>query len=366
MKNIKSLRVFEASDEGTSEEIVDFLDACTKGSWNYNPMTKKVSVDGDFDCSYQDLENFKGIKFSEVSGDFDCSDNDLKSLEGCPERVGKSFICSDNLLTDLKGGPFEVGMNYECSNNKLKSLDGAPDKVYGKFDCSWNKLTSLEGCPRIIYKSLDCSHNKLKSLEGRPDIVEKNLDCSFNSLDSFKSFPKFVKGNLIAKNNQLDSFLDYNTETTGNLDVSRNKINSFVGLITPLKGKMFFDGNEIKIKDKSAFQSIFGFGKLPGVRFEDAILLKGAISTPSSGTSMVTPKVDPKAYEMMSDEAKIRNIKTLMDIVGDAKQVYALIQKNQEGPAITSIIKNKIPDLWDKMKDIGRAKLSADMGDLFF
>jgi hypothetical protein len=367
VKNIKSLRVFESSDEELSQEITDFLDSCTKGSWNYNARSKKVSVDGDFDCSYQDLENFKGLKFSDVSGDFDCSDNDLKSLDGCPETVGKSFICSDNLLSDLKGGPFEVGMNYECSNNKLKSLEGAPDRVFGKFDCSWNDLTSLKGCPRIIYKSLDCSHNKkLKSLDGCPDIVEKNLDCSFGSLDSFKSFPKFVKGKLIAKDNQLDSFYDYATETTKDLDVSNNKIKSFVGLVTPINGKFIFDGNEIKIKDKDAFKKIFGSGMIPGIKFEDAILLNGAITKSSSGTSLVAPKIDPKAYERMSDDAKIENIKTLMNIVGDAKEVYSLIQKNQEGPAITSIIKNKIPDLWDKMKDIGRAKLSADMGDLFF
>lgn len=353
--------------EEFSDEAEEFLDKCVKGTWKYDPRSKKVSVDGSVDCSFFDLKDFLGIQFSFVSGDFDCSNNDLKSLNGCPEKVGQSFDCSDNLLENLEGGPTEVGLNYDCSVNKLKTLTGVPERIFGKFDCKHNKLESLRGCPKEIFKSFDCSHNKLKSLEGCPELVSKHLNCSFNNLGSFKNFPKAVRGNLNASNNAINGFADYNTEINGNLDVSSNKIESLVGLSAKGVKDLILDGNEVKLKDRTLFKDLFNSMKQTGLKLEDAILLRGANFKPSYGTAMKSfAELDPNSYEKIPESQKIANIKTLMDIVGTPKEAYSIIQKNPEGPAITSLIRNKMPDVWEKMKDLGRAKLSADMGDLFF
>lgn len=367
MEKIKSLKVFETSEQEFTDEAEEFLDECVKGTWKYDPRSKRVSVDGDVDCSFFDLKDFFGIQFSFVSGDFDCSNNDLKSLKGCPEKVGKSFDCSDNLLEDLEGGPTDVGLNYDCSANKLKSLSGVPERIFGKFDCNHNRLESLKGCPREIFKTLDCSHNKLKTLEGCPDLISKHLNCSNNKLESFKNFPAAVRGNLNASNNSITGFSDYNTEINGNLDVSSNKIQSLVGLSARGVKSLNYDGNEVKLKDKTLFNDLFNSMKQTGLKLEDAILLKGVNFKPSLGTGMRSYiELGPDSYEKLPEDKKIANIKTLMEIVATPKEAYSIIQKNPEGPAITSLIRNKLPDIWEKMKDLGRAKLSADMGDLFF
>lgn len=359
--------MFESSLEDFSDLAEEFLDQCVKGTWQYDPRTKKVSVQGNVDCSFFDLEGLKGIQFSNVSGDFDCSNNDLTSLKGCPESIGGSFDCSDNILKNLEYGPVEVGINYDCSSNHLKSLEGVPKRIFGKFDCSHNRLDSLESGPKEVYKGYDCSHNKLKSLEGCPEMINKNLDCSSNSIDSFKTFPKSVRGFINASNNKIKGFSDFHTALSGNFNVSSNQIKSLVGLKATGVKDLIFDGNEINLKDKTAFKELFNSMKQTGLKLEDAILLRGANFKTSSGTGMqTTVQLDPSSYEKMSEIQKIGNIKTLMDIVGSPKEAYSIIQKNQEGPAITSLIKNKMPDLWEKMKDLGRAKLSAEMGDLFF
>lgn len=370
MKRITPLYLFESAEKNLSQEAEDFLNQCVTGSWEYDPLRKTVSVQGDFDCSYQDLEDLKGIKFSMVSGNFDCSDNDLKDLRGCPDSVGKGFDCSSNLLTSLEYGPSEVGGSYYCSGNKLTSLKGAPEEVSGRFDCSHNKLETLNGCPTVVGKTFDCSYNKLQNLEGGLEYAKKNYICSHNKISSFAGFPKFVQGIFDFSSNSLESFNGFPTFTEGDLVCSNNKINSILGIVSPRSGTVKLEGNPLGIKHKSLFDQVLQFMRKTGMKVEDAILLRG-LSLPAghSSTSMATGAVftpPSNSWDKIDEKQRISNIKDLMDLVSSPKEAYSLIQKNPEGFAITAFIKDKMPDVWDRMKDVGRAKLSAEMGDLFF
>jgi hypothetical protein len=131
MKNLKTYKMFESAVELTPEQI-EWLDKCTD-EWTINPQTGLVDVDGDFDCSEQDLTDFKDVRFGVVSEDFICRNNQLTSLEGAPQDVGGDFYCHDNQLTSLVGAPQSVGQDFNCSNNQLTSLEGAPQDVGGYF-----------------------------------------------------------------------------------------------------------------------------------------------------------------------------------------------------------------------------------------
>ena len=130
---------------------IDWLDKCTQGTWSLN-KSGLVDIDGDFDCTRQDLKDFKGVKFGKVKGSFDCRYNKLTSLEGAPQEVGWSFNCRYNKLTSLVGAPQVVKGYFGCSYNKLTSLEGAPQEVRFGFDCHDNPIseTTLE----LIHKTM--------------------------------------------------------------------------------------------------------------------------------------------------------------------------------------------------------------------
>ncbi len=223
MRHIKNYKeLFESQTELTPEQI-EWLDKCTKGHWFLNPDTGLVDVDGNFDCSGQNLTDFKGVRFGVVTGAFNCSNNRLTSLEGAPQQVGYSFDCSYNQITSLEGAPQEVTGTFNCTRNSLTSLEGAPQKVGRHFDCSNNRLTSLEGAPQEVGGSFDCSYNQITSLEGAPQSVGGDLDCSNNKLTSLEGAPRDFGGNL-------DSFyfysFNYNTVSGSVLEALYKKMQS--------------------------------------------------------------------------------------------------------------------------------------------
>ena len=148
MRRLLEFKAFE-SLSGLSEEQKAWLDECTRGSWSVGG-DGKVDVQGDFDCSQQDLEGFKGVRFGRVSGYFLCGGNKLMELEGAPETVGGGFYCSNNKLTSLEGAPKVVGGDFYCGYNRLTTLKGAPESVGDDFFCYDNNLTTLEGAPETI------------------------------------------------------------------------------------------------------------------------------------------------------------------------------------------------------------------------
>ena len=170
--------MFESSVELTPEQI-KWLDKCTRGTWQLNPKTGEVDVDGGFNCSGQGLSDFKGVRFGVVRGFFYCHDNELSSLEGAPQKVGGSFLCYNNRLTSLDGAPREVGGAFSCSLNQLATLEGAPQKVGGAFDCRNNQLTTLEGAPRKVRGDFYCSNNPVSA---------KTLKSIFGIMETGKSY----------------------------------------------------------------------------------------------------------------------------------------------------------------------------------
>ena len=182
MKHLKRYTQLFESVQELSQEQRDWLDKCSKGSWNLNPKTGLVDVKGDFDCGRQGLDSFKGVRFGTVSGIFSCYKNRLTSLEGGPQSVGMHFDCSYNSLTSLEGAPQRVGGDFYCHNNSLTSLEGAPQSVGEDFYCYSNSLTSLKGAPQRVGGGFDCFGNRLTSLEGAPQSVGGHLSCSDNPI----------------------------------------------------------------------------------------------------------------------------------------------------------------------------------------
>ena len=170
MRHIQTYRLFEASQTLTQDQQ-NFLNQYTIGTWSLNPSTGLVDVEGSFNCSDRELEDFLGVRFGKVSGGFSCSDNSLTSLEGAPKTIGGRFSCSNNKLTSLEGAPETVGGDFYCSDNSLTSLEGAPKTIGGDFYCYSNSLTSLAGAPQTVGGRFSCSDNKLTSLEGAPESV---------------------------------------------------------------------------------------------------------------------------------------------------------------------------------------------------
>ena len=178
---MKHVKLFEAfSTISLTEDQINWLDECARGSWNLNQSTGLVDVDGDFDCYQQDLTDFKGVAFGHVKGNFYCSGNPLTSLEGAPKTVNGDFYCGSNQLTSLKGAPETVGGYFDCTNNQLTSLEGAPQTVGGFFYCNNNQLTSLVGAPKTVKGNFNCADNQLTSLEGAPQTVDGLFYCASN------------------------------------------------------------------------------------------------------------------------------------------------------------------------------------------
>ena len=140
MKHVKLFEDF-ISQETLTEDQIDWLNRCTKGSWSVNPTTGLVDVNYNFHCNQQNLKDFKGVRFGHIAIDFDCRDNQLTSLKGAPQTVGRHFYCSYNDLTDLKEAPQTVGGGFYCGENLLTSLEGAPQIVKGDFYCRNNPVS---------------------------------------------------------------------------------------------------------------------------------------------------------------------------------------------------------------------------------
>jgi hypothetical protein len=211
MKHVTSYNLFESESEPIrkvfTREQLSWLDKCTENSWKYNPSTGLVDVEGDFYCSGQNLQDFKGVRFGTVGRGFSCEYNQLTTLEGAPQKVGYSFNCYNNQLTTLEGAPQSVGNSFNCDDNQLTTLVGAPQSVGGGFSCKNNQLTSLVGAPQSVGEDFDCENNQLTSLEGAPQAVNGRFSCRDNELTTLVGAPQKVNGAFSCVGNQLTSLV---------------------------------------------------------------------------------------------------------------------------------------------------------------
>jgi hypothetical protein len=198
MKRILEFKAFE-SLSGLSEEQKVWLDEFTSGSWSVGP-DGKVDVQGDFDCSSQRLEGFKGVRFGRVSGDFSCYRNNLTSLEGAPEIIGWNFYCSDNSLTTLEGAPKVVGDDFSCYDNNLTTLEGAPETIGGEFSSDPIKIPKgqwgISGWLKVLEKGSP-KDKKLIATLITPEALNKRLkespERTMVALKGIWNSPEFAK-----------------------------------------------------------------------------------------------------------------------------------------------------------------------------
>lgn len=162
---------------GLTPKIIKWLDKCTQGTWELNPHTGEVDVDGWFTCKPGNTLGFRGVRFGTIEQAFDCSDIGLTSLEGAPRKVSTGFSCANNLLTSLKGAPSQVGENFNCRGNQLKTLEGAPDQIPGNFQCENNLLEDLTGAPNMVGKDFNCERNPLESLSSFHTNLGERFKC---------------------------------------------------------------------------------------------------------------------------------------------------------------------------------------------
>jgi hypothetical protein len=203
MRHIKEYNQLFENQQELSQEQIEWLDRCAMGRWTLNPQTGLVDVKGIFNCYYQRLTDFKGVRFGVVTESFYCNNNDLTSLEGAPQQVGGGFYCNNNDLTSLGGAPQQVEGSFDCANNQLTSLMGALQAVVGNFDCANNQLTSLMGAPQKVGRNFYCANNQLTSLMGAPQAVDGNFDCEGNQLISPVGAPQRVRGSFYCGGNPV-------------------------------------------------------------------------------------------------------------------------------------------------------------------
>ena len=165
MSHILSFALFEARRAwgNLTPKQAEWLDRHVDGTWQLNPSTGLVDVDGDFDCEDQDLSDLKGVRFGVVKGDFYCQENHLTSLVGAPREVGSIFSCDDNELTSLEGAPQEVKGYFSCEHNQLTSLVGAPREVGGSFNCGDNPVS--EKTLKSIFGLMENGKSYLEAVE---------------------------------------------------------------------------------------------------------------------------------------------------------------------------------------------------------
>jgi hypothetical protein len=177
MKRILEFKAFE-SLSGLSEEQKVWLDKCTRGRWSVG-ADGKVDVKGDFNCSSQNLEGFKGVRFGRVSGGFYCHNNDLTSLEGVPESVGEDFYCYKNRLETLEGAPETVGGGFSSD------LIEIPEGQWGIS--GWLKVLE-EGSPegKKLIATLITPEALNKRLEESPERTMVALKGIWNSSEFAK------------------------------------------------------------------------------------------------------------------------------------------------------------------------------------
>ena len=170
MRHLQTYRLFESAQSLTQDQK-DFLTRHTSGTWSLNPSTGLVDVEGDFNCSGRNLENFKGIQFGAVSGSFYCYANSLTSLEGAPKTVGGGFYCHSNSLTSLEGAPETVGGDFYSDDLRIpKGKWGLETFIHllTTGEPEEQKLVSSLVDPKVLQQKIDENpEGMLVKLKGR-------------------------------------------------------------------------------------------------------------------------------------------------------------------------------------------------------
>ena len=130
--------------DGNQIETLEGYRIYQDGKWyDICRLPEKFVIKGDLDLRKMKLTALPDLSHVIVEGNFDCSYNELTSLGGAPQKVGGNFDCSGNDFVSLQGAPEQVGGDFNCLDcRSLKSGKGAPRLLGGEFICDVRQLES--------------------------------------------------------------------------------------------------------------------------------------------------------------------------------------------------------------------------------
>ena len=339
------------------------MDKAIGGSWEYNPTTERVDVNGSIKCQKMLLTDFRGISFGDVSVDFRCGSNKLTSeaLIHFPRTIGRDFQCYRNKLTTLVDGPVSVGGYYNVNHNKLETLEGlAPNTQH--LDCEGNRLKDLRFTPRSM-STLRASHNKIDSFNGAPGKTNL-LDLSHNSFTDFDGLGVKDYDKLFLLQNSIQSFNGMNSDsllTIESLNLAGNQIRTLEGIGNMPDCDLDLKGNPL--------ESFKGIGRLSRISFggdgetwRDNLWLR----LDPEGILWAMKEVDDDSE--YSDLTRLR-FKDLL--ASQALLIPEILEglRKEVNHSMRAMIRRRYPELWQEMvKDTGEeiANTSADLGELGF
>ena len=143
------------------------------------PDFSNVTVNGDFDCSYNDLISLEGAP-EVVDGRFNCYHTKITSLEGAPKVVGGDFDCRNTKITSLEGAPKVVGGDFNCNGTKITSLEGAPEEIGGYFYSYIGRKGIIENSEKVINKANRITHTYFNKIRNAVLSKEQNASISEN------------------------------------------------------------------------------------------------------------------------------------------------------------------------------------------
>ena len=379
MRHLKNFRIFEAQTlsearkgitHGFTGPLTEFqiqfldnnMDKSVGGSWEYNPKTERVDVQGAFKCQKMKLTDFHGISFGDVSSDFRCGSNLLTSeaLIHFPRTIGRDFQCYRNKLTTLVNGPVSVGGYYNVNHNKLETLEGLAPNIIG-LDCEGNRLKDLSFTPRSM-GTLRATHNKIDSFNGAPEKANL-LDLSHNSFTDFDGLGVKDYEMLFLFKNNIQSFNGMNSDsllTVQRLGLAGNQIRTLEGI-----GNMPDCDLDLKSNPLESFK---GIGRLNRVSFG---------GTNETWRDNLWLSLDPESIiqgmkEVENPEYSDLTRLRFKDLLANqALLIPEILKELRKGVnhSMRAMIRRRYPELWQEMvKDTGEdiANTSADLGELGF
>lgn len=126
-------------------------------------------VNGDFDCSYNQLTSFKGIPHK-INGCLYCSHNQLTHFDCFPTYIDKHIYCSGNLITNVNNFDCMFNGSFEHNIDNGKHIEGFEN--FYVADSAMPHIERLNISYTIFSKAL--LHKKLQhSIDNKTNIVKK-------------------------------------------------------------------------------------------------------------------------------------------------------------------------------------------------
>jgi hypothetical protein len=214
-------------------EIFDSVFQIDSGVRTFNPITRRVDVDGiQLRVKSHSIDLHKiPVPLGVIRADVHLNDAHLTTLENGPTHVMGKFHISHNQLTSLAHAPSHVDGTLMAQHNKLTTLDAAHCQIRGDLDVRFNLLQDLADCPQVkgllwatknphlthisqvpdqvAYMMITYSHNlnllKLLEFKGEIRFADVPTMDQFTDLKNIFANPKYAgKGKSMMLNVALE------------------------------------------------------------------------------------------------------------------------------------------------------------------